>query len=125
MTLDYDLFWSFRSPYSYLVTPRLVALERDYDVRANVRPVLPIAVRQPDFFTSNDPLWVSYLMRDIVRTGEYLGLPIRWPRPDPVVMDMATRTYPTEQPISTASRILASRRPSAGGGWRFWNRSAA
>ena len=51
MTLDYDLFWSFRSPYSYLVTPRLVALERDYDVRANVRPVLPIAVRQPDFFT--------------------------------------------------------------------------
>ena len=37
-------------------------------------------------------------MRDIVRTGEYLGLPIRWPRPDPVVMDMATRTYPAEQP---------------------------
>jgi 2-hydroxychromene-2-carboxylate isomerase len=98
MTLDYDLFWSFRSPYSYLVTPRLVALERDYDVRANVRPVLPIAVRQPDFFTNNDPLWVSYLMRDIVRTGDFLDLPIRWPRPDPVVMDMATRTYPVEQP---------------------------
>jgi 2-hydroxychromene-2-carboxylate isomerase len=98
MTLEYDLFWSFRSPYSYLVTPRLIQLERDYNVRADVRPVLPIAVRQPDFFTSSDPLWVSYLMRDIVRTGEFLGLPIRWPRPDPVVMDMATRTYPLEQP---------------------------
>jgi 2-hydroxychromene-2-carboxylate isomerase len=98
MTLEYDLFWSFRSPYSYLVTPRLVALERDHDVRANVRPVLPIAVRQPEFFSTSDPLWTSYLMRDIVRTGEFLGLPIRWPRPDPVAMDMATRTYPAEQP---------------------------
>ena len=98
MTLEYDLFWSFRSPYSYLVTPRLAALERDYDVRATVRPVLPIAVREPDFFTTSDPLWTSYLLRDIVRTGEFLGLPIRWPRPDPVVMDMATRIYPAEQP---------------------------
>lgn len=98
MTLAFDLFWSFRSPYSYLVTPRLVAFERDYDVRVDVRPVLPIAVRQPDFFTSSDPLWIGYLMRDIGRTAEFLGLPIRWPQPDPVVMDLATRTYPSEQP---------------------------
>ena len=27
MTLTYNLYWSFRSPYSYLVTPRLVALD--------------------------------------------------------------------------------------------------
>ena len=26
MTLSYDLFWSFRSPYSYLVMPRLINL---------------------------------------------------------------------------------------------------
>lgn len=45
MTLAYDLFWSFRSPYSYLVTPRLVALERDFNVAATVRIVYPIAVR--------------------------------------------------------------------------------
>ncbi len=32
MTLSYELFWSFRSPYSYMITPRLLALERDYDV---------------------------------------------------------------------------------------------
>ncbi len=98
MTLTYDLYWSFRSPYSYLVTPRLVALERIYDVRANVCPVYPIAVRQPDFFTSNDPLWLSYFMRDIGRTAEFVGLPFRWASPDPVVMDYATRTYPREQP---------------------------
>jgi len=28
MTLSYDLYWSFRSPYSYLITHKLVQLER-------------------------------------------------------------------------------------------------
>ena len=98
MTLTYDLYWSFRSPYSYLVTPRLVALEREYDVVANIRPVYPIAVRQPDFFANNDPLWLSYFLRDIGRSAAFVGLPFRWASPDPVVMDMATRTYPAEQP---------------------------
>ncbi len=98
MTLAYDLYWSFRSPYSYLVTPRLVALERDHDVSASVRVVYPIAVRQPDFFAGNDPLWLSYFMRDIGRSAEFVGLPFRWASPDPVVMEVATRTYPSEQP---------------------------
>lgn len=113
MTLTFDCFWSFRSPYSYLVTPRLVALERDFDVQCNVRIVRPIAVRQPEFFSNGDPLWISYLMRDTARTANYLGLPYRWPRPDPVVMDFATRSYPTEQPyIHRLSRLgqLASER---------------
>ena len=65
MTLGYDLYWSFRSPYSYLGTPRLVALEKEYDVRANVRVVYPIAVRQPDFFSNSDPLWFTYFLRDV------------------------------------------------------------
>lgn len=98
MTLVYDLYWSFRSPYSYLLTGRLVEFERDYDVRANVRVVTPIAVRQPDFFQHADPLWVPYLLRDTNRSAQFLGLPFRWPSPDPVVMDFATRTYPKEQP---------------------------
>ncbi|MEY4056567.1 MAG: hypothetical protein RL519_1902 [Pseudomonadota bacterium] len=98
MTHTVDLFWSFRSPYSYIVVPKLIELERDWDARVNVRPVLPIAVRQPEFFAHADPLWTSYLMRDCVRSAEFAGLPLRWPRPDPVVMDYATRTYPKEQP---------------------------
>ncbi len=98
MTLQLDLFWSFRSPYSYLVTPRLIELEREWDAQVIVRPVLPIAVRQPDFFANADPLWTSYLIRDSGRSAEFAGMPLRWPRPDPVVMDYATRTYPKEQP---------------------------
>ena len=98
MSHTVDLYWSFRSPYSYLVVPKLLELERDFDAKVNVRPVLPIAVRQPDFFANADPLWFSYLMRDCVRSAEFAGLPLRWPRPDPVAMDFATRTYPKEQP---------------------------
>ena len=98
MTLTYDLYWSFRSPYSYMIMHRLTALERDYDVRCNVRPVYPLAVRTPEFFDTRDPLWFSYFIADIHREAQFLGLPFRWPRPDPVYMDMATRTYFKEQP---------------------------
>ena len=98
MTLSFDLFWSFRSPYSYLLTPRIADLVRDSDVTCNVRIVYPIAVRQADFFANADPLWVFYLMKDTYRTAEFLALPYRWPRPDPVLMDPATRTYPKDQP---------------------------
>ena len=84
MTLSYDLYWSFRSPYSYMITPRLLALDAEYDAACNVRVVYPLAVRTPEFFENRDPLWFSYVMKDVFREAAYLGLPFRWPRPDPV-----------------------------------------
>lgn len=119
MTLTYDLYWSFRSPYSYFVTGRLAALERDYDVRCNVRVVYPIAVRQPEFFDNNDPLWVQYFMRDIFRCAQFLGLPFSWASPDPVVMDMATRKYPAEQPYIYRLTQLGQAATEAGRGLAF------
>jgi 2-hydroxychromene-2-carboxylate isomerase len=98
MTLEYDLFWSFRSPYSYLVTPRLLEFEREYDVKANVRPVYPIAVRLEGFFKQVNPMWPPYLLRDTMRIAEMLGMPYAWPSPDPVVMNMGTGEVPKEQP---------------------------
>jgi 2-hydroxychromene-2-carboxylate isomerase len=104
--LSFDCFWSFRSPYSYLLMPRLEALLRDHDVTCRMRIVRPIAVRQASFFSNADPLWTGYLVRDTMRTAEFLAMPFRWPRPDPVVMDRATRTYPAEQPyIHRLSRL--------------------
>ncbi|MGL4314644.1 MAG: 2-hydroxychromene-2-carboxylate isomerase [Sphingomonas sp.] len=119
MTLTYDVYWSFRSPYSYLVTPRLVALEAEYDVRCQVRPVYPIAVRQAGFFSNADPLWFSYFMRDVFRCGQFLGVPIRWPVPDPVVMEPATRTYPEEQPHIFRLTQLGQAAAEAGKGLAF------
>jgi 2-hydroxychromene-2-carboxylate isomerase len=96
-TLSIDVFWSFRSPYSYLATGRLVDLHARYALDVQVRPVLPLAVRTPGFFASVNPLFPSYLVRDVLRVGEFHGIPIRWPRPDPVVMNR-DGSYPTEQP---------------------------
>lgn len=119
MTLSFDLYWSFRSPYSYFVTKRIVALQQSHDVACNVRVVYPIAVRQPEFFEKNDPLWLPYFMRDIHRCAEFLGLPFAWPSPDPVVMDMATRTYPKEQPYIYRLTQLGQAATEAGRGLAF------
>lgn len=43
-----DVYWSFRSPYSYLATPDMLALQRDYPLKVNLRVVLPIALRSPE-----------------------------------------------------------------------------
>jgi 2-hydroxychromene-2-carboxylate isomerase len=98
MTHQVDLYWSFRSPYSYLVLPRLAQLEREWDARVNLCVVSPIAVRQPDFFAHAKPQWFGYFLRDCHRCAEFLGMPLRWPRPDPVVMNPMTREIPAEQP---------------------------
>jgi 2-hydroxychromene-2-carboxylate isomerase len=98
MTLSIDLFWSFRSPYSYLATPRLVEMQRDYDLAINVRPVYPLAVRSGEFFGQVNPMWIPYLLRDTFRISQMLGLPYRWPRPDPVVVDPSTRAATPNQP---------------------------
>lgn len=98
MTLAIDVFWSFRSPYSYLATRRLVQLAAEYDLDVRVRPVLPLAVRVPDFFERVNPLWPPYLVRDTMRIAQYLGIDYSWPRPDPIVQDFATRKVAAEQP---------------------------
>lgn len=96
--LTCDVFWSFRSPYSYLATARLVGIERRYELDLRVRPVLPIAVRIPGFFDRVNPLWPPYLLRDCMRIAEYHGIDFGWPRPDPIVQDFMTRKVAEEQP---------------------------
>lgn len=98
MTLNVQLYWSFRSPYSYLATARICEIARDYDVTVDVRIVLPLAVRKPDFFKQVNPLWPPYVFRDTVRLAQMLGLDYGWPDPDPIVQDFATREVAKEQP---------------------------
>jgi len=98
MTPRFELFWSFRSPYSYLAMPRVRELAREYDVDVVVRPVLPIAVRIDGFFKNANPLWAPYLLRDVVRLADYLDMTIDWPQPDPIVQDFTTGEVSKEQP---------------------------
>lgn len=86
MTQRVDVFWSFRSPYSYLAASRLVKLAEDTGAEVVVRPVYPLAIRTPEFFEKVNPLFASYVVRDAKRVADYMGLPFVWPNPDPVDM---------------------------------------
>lgn len=119
MTFQVDVFWSFRSPYSYLATPRLVSLQHEYQVEFTVRPVYPIALRIPGFFRKVNPLWPPYLLRDCARIAEMQGVPFAWPSPDPIVQDMATLEVAAEQPyIHRLTRLgVAAQRHGRGLGF--------
>lgn len=108
MTLSFDFYFSFRSPYSYLAMPLIERLMADYDAAAQMKIVRPIAVRIPGFFQRVNPLWPPYLRNDTKRIAEMGGIPYRWPRPDPIVQDRETRDVAKEQPyIMRVSRLGA------------------
>ena len=98
MALSADIFWSFRSPYSYLAIGRYRQLAEDYDVTLNLRPVYPLAVREPNFFERNHPNWLRYTMLDMMRVAAFHNIPFGPPRPDPIVQDIATRKIAADQP---------------------------
>jgi 2-hydroxychromene-2-carboxylate isomerase len=93
-----DLFWSFRSPYSYLAVPGAIRLEQDFRVKVAFRPVLPLAVRDPSFFNPDNVKRAKYIVVDWPRRAEMLGVPHAWPAPDPIVQDMQTFKIAAEQP---------------------------
>jgi 2-hydroxychromene-2-carboxylate isomerase len=124
MTLAFDFYFSFRSPYSYLATPQVEALISQFDIAPRMRFVLPIAIRIPGFFKTVNPLWPPYLLRDTFRIAQMQNIPYRWPRPDPIVMDIAAGEVAVEQPyIHQVTRlgVAAERR---GRGFAF-TRAAA
>lgn len=110
-----DVFWSFRSPYSYLVTPDLLKLRENYDVEVKLRPVLPIALRAKKtlFDDAEGQRKVGYILMDAYRRGEFLGMKIAFPSPDPIVQDMTSFKVADEQPYIyrlTALGVEAERR---------------
>lgn len=74
-----ELYWSFRSPYSYLALPRVKRLAAEYPVQWDVRIVYPLAIRTPGYFRQMNPLARPYFFRDTQRVAEYLGVPFRRP----------------------------------------------
>jgi 2-hydroxychromene-2-carboxylate isomerase len=98
MRLSVDLFWSFRSPYSYLALPRACALVEAYDLDVQLRPVYPLAVRDGSFFQRTPPQFARYVKLDSRRIAEQAGIAFGMPRPDPIVQDMQTLVVAPEQP---------------------------
>lgn len=99
--LEIDVFWSFRSPWSYLATQRLRQWQVEYQLKVNFRAVYPIAIRTPEFFHNAHPQWGPYLFTDVFRVAEFLNIPFAWPNPDPVnqyVDDKGIRQTHEDQP---------------------------
>ena len=84
--LEYDLYWSMRSPYSYLVLDRILALNKHYNVKMNFMPTLPIAVKAGGFPGVPWYRW-NYDMIDQHRVAKRLGIQFRRPRPEVVIQN--------------------------------------
>ena len=135
MTATVDFFFSFRSPYSYMAAQFAPDIERDYDATLRFRPVLPLAIREPDFFRNANLDRVKYIIIDWERRAEMLGLPHQWPDPDPIVQEFPSFEVAAEQPyIHRLSRLgVEAQRRGKGlvfarevsrlifGGTRGWN----
>lgn len=119
-----DVFWSFRSPYCYLALDRIIELSRTYAVDVQVRPVYPIAIRNPDFFKQVNPKYRRYHLRDSLRMAEYLGVPYRRPVPDPIQQDMDTNEIAAEQPYIARLTRLGAAAQEAGRSLEFVDRVA-
>tara|TARA_B100000686_G_C16376184_1_gene755067 strand:+ start:90 stop:743 length:654 start_codon:yes stop_codon:yes gene_type:complete len=108
-----EVFYSFRSPYCYLLTGRLTNLSTRFEIKVNIRPVYPIAIRNADFFERVDPLYRPYHLRDSARLAEQLDIPYRRPVPDPILQDLATGVIAPEQPyirhITRMAQVAADR----------------
>src|ERR1700722_10324020 len=62
MTTAITLFWSFRSPYSYVALPRVARLAEEFGVELEMRIVHPAAIRNPGYFRN-----LNKLARPLVR----------------------------------------------------------
>lgn len=106
MALSFELYWSFRSPYSYIALPRVMLLTRDFAVEVEMRVVHPAAIRNPAYFRAMNPLARPYFLLDSAREAAFHGLPFRRPVPDPIVQDQQTLAIAAHQPyIYRLSRL--------------------
>ena len=119
MTLSVDLYFSFRSPYSYLALPKTLRIVKQYDLVVNARPVYPLAVRVPGFFKKANPNFARYVFIDSIRVAQMENIPFRFPQPDPIDQNMMTLEVAAEQPRIKRLTRLGAAAQEAGKGLDF------
>jgi len=119
MTLSIELFWSFRSLYSYILSPRIIGLQRDFEVEVDLRVVHPAAIRNPAYFVRMDPLARPYFLADSARAAAFQNMPFHRPIPDPIGQDPVTLTIAPDQPLATRLGRLGIAATERGHGLTF------
>ncbi len=87
-----DLYFSYRSPYSYLILPRMLKLKEKYDIEINFKVVYPIAIRMPEWFDGkNFFTFFFFKMIDMRLQAKKLGIPFTSKlKPDPIRQNIMT-----------------------------------
>ncbi|WOJ95597.1 DsbA family protein [Congregibacter brevis] len=119
MSAAIDLYFSFRSPYSYMAAQLAEDALSSFDVTVRFKPVFPLAIREPNFFDKSNLNRVRYILIDWVRRAEMLGLPAAWPQPDPIVQDIETMAISDQQPYIERLSYLGVEAELRGAGLPF------
>lgn len=119
MDLVVELYWSFRSPYSYIVLPRITDLHDEFCVTIDLRVVHPNAIRNPAYFVRMDPLARPYFMKDSARAAAFHGMTFRRPVPDPINQKPTTLAIAPEQPLARRLGRLGIAATGRGRGLEF------
>ena len=95
-----DLYFSYRSPYSYLILPRMLKLKEKYDIEINFKVVYPIAIRMPEWFEGkNFFTFFFFKMIDMRLQAKKLGIPFTTKlKPDPIRQNIMTGKISSHQP---------------------------
>ena len=109
-----DFYFSYRSPYSYLILPRMLKLKNEYKVDINFKIVYPIAIRLPEFFKDRNLFYFTSLLMDIKRKSKKLNMPMNLPiKPDPIKQNIITGKISNDQPyifnICNMSQLMCNR----------------
>ena len=106
--LEVDVFYSMRSPYSYLVLQRITYLNSNYNCDVHLKVIFPVAVRTPGMFSggtggteeghAKGGRWYKWAdaIHDTARVAKYQGVSYRFADPDPIVQNH----WPFENPNS-------------------------
>tara|TARA_Y100000766_G_C18744622_1_gene525362 strand:+ start:58 stop:705 length:648 start_codon:yes stop_codon:yes gene_type:complete len=94
-----DFYFSYRSPYSYLILPRMIKLKNEYKVDVNFKIVYPIAIRLPEFFKNKNLIYFLSLKTDVKKKAKKLSMSLNLPpKPDPIKQNTVTGKISDHQP---------------------------
>ena len=94
-----DLYFSYRSPYSYLILPRMLKLKNEHNIDVNFKIVYPIAIRLPEFFKNKNLIYFLSLKTDAKKKAKKLNMSLNLPpKPDPIKQNTVTGKISDHQP---------------------------
>ena len=94
-----DFYFSYRSPYSYLILPRMLKLKNNHHIDINFKIVYPLAIRMPEWFKNKNIFFFIPFIKDFKKKAKKLNMPLNMPiKPDPIRQNVLTGKISKDQP---------------------------